>query len=272
MCEIHSLCTYRKAGPQMKEIAAQIKTAQGQMGAFITHPEESGPFPAVIIYMDIWGVREALLDVARLVGTIGYYCIVPDWYYREGGTNMVYGSDTDEVSVLRGRELSHDEKLARGSSLSNAMVVDDTGAVLKFIQAGEPVWSGGIGTIGYCMGGRHVMCAAGSFSNEISASACLHGTDLISDSKDSPHLLAGNFRGELYCGFGQKDPYTPPTLVDELNQLLRPLPVRYSYNVHKGADHGYALPDWPDYLRKAVGRYWEAIFAMFYWCIPPYHH
>ena len=63
----------------MLEQFIDIKTAEGVMEVFVTHPEENGLFPAVIIYMDIWGVREELYDIARRVGTVGYYCFFPDF-------------------------------------------------------------------------------------------------------------------------------------------------------------------------------------------------
>jgi len=44
------------------------------------------------------------------------------------------------------------------------MVVADSGAILDFLAKGEPVRPGGVGAIGYCMGGRHVLCVAGQFS------------------------------------------------------------------------------------------------------------
>jgi carboxymethylenebutenolidase len=68
----------------MREQFVEIKTAKGVMEAFVTHPEGNGPFPAVLFYMDIWGVREELYDIARRVGIVGYYCMVPDFYYRNG--------------------------------------------------------------------------------------------------------------------------------------------------------------------------------------------
>ena len=68
----------------MREQFVEIPTAEGTMDAFIKRPEDNGPFPAVILYMDIWGVREELYDMARRIGTVGYYCIVPDLYYRSG--------------------------------------------------------------------------------------------------------------------------------------------------------------------------------------------
>jgi carboxymethylenebutenolidase len=85
---------------------------------------------------------------------------------------------------------------------------------------GEPVRRGGIGAIGYCMGDRHVLCVAGHFPEQFTAAASLHGTSLISDLADSPHRLAKQFRGELYCGFAEKDAYEPLPMVRELEQLL----------------------------------------------------
>src|SRR4029453_4753726 len=60
-----------------------VETPWGGMPTLLTPPGRDGPFPAVIVYMDIWGVREELFEIARRVGTVGYYCMVPDLYYRE---------------------------------------------------------------------------------------------------------------------------------------------------------------------------------------------
>jgi carboxymethylenebutenolidase len=150
------------------------------------------------------------------------------------------------------------------------MVVDDTGAMLEFVRRGEPVRPGGVGAIGYCMGGRHVLCVAGHHPEQIRASASLHGTYLMSDAPDSPHHRAGQLRGELYCGFAETDPYAPLSMVKDLGELLRPLPVGYQHAIHPGAVHGYALPTGYIFDARAAARDWELIFAMFHRQIPPY--
>ena len=66
----------------MRERTVAVPTEDGQMETFITHPEEDAPFPAVVLYMDFWGVREELFDIARRVGTVGYYSTGPNFYYR----------------------------------------------------------------------------------------------------------------------------------------------------------------------------------------------
>jgi len=255
----------------MRERFVEIKTAEGVMDAFVTRPEENGPFPPVILYMDIWGVREELYDIARRVGTIGYYCIVPDFYYRNG--KRIYFEFRNEMGRAISIHRLQGEALLQIQSrpkLTNKMVIDDTGAILRFLDGAEDVGRGGVGAIGFCMGGRYVMGAAGSYPERFVASASLHGTTLISDRDDSPHLLAANLRGEFYCGFAEQDSHAPPAMIDELAKLLKPCPVRYRFTVHPGTEHGYSLPDRDIYDKQATARDWEQIFAMFHRQIPPY--
>ena len=255
----------------MKERFVDIATPSGRMETFVTHPERGGPFPAVVIYMDIWGVRDELFEIARRVGTVGYYGMVPDFYYRQGKVRHEFRDAQNRMISLHALDEERKQRvIAPGRRLSNQMVVDDTGAILDFVRRGEPVRPGGVGAIGYCMGGRHVLCVAGHFPEHVRASASLHGTSLISDATDSPHRLVKQFRGELYCGFAETDPYAPLSMVKELQELLGPCPVDYHYAIHKGAQHGYALPNRDIFDPHGAARDWEQIFAMFHRQIPAY--
>src|SRR5256712_2195209 len=217
----------------MEERFVEIATPSGRMETFSTHPEQDGPFPPVIIYMDIWGVRDELLETARRVGTVVYYGMVPDFYYRQGKVRHEFRDAQNRMISLHALDEERKQRvIAPGRRLSNQMVVDDTGAILDFVRRGEPVRPGGVGAIGYCMGGRHVLCVAGHFPECVRASASLHGTSLISDAADSPHRLAKQFRGEVYSGFAEMDPYAPLSMVKELDELLRPCPVDYHYAIH----------------------------------------
>ena len=115
---------------------------------------------------------------------------------RAGSDDPMHNLDPERQAQVR----------APLQKLSDAMVVADSGAILDFLAKNEPVRPGGVGSIGYCMGGRHVMCVAGAYPERFVAGASLHGTQLVSDRYDSPHLLADRFRGQLYCGFAEKDP------------------------------------------------------------------
>ncbi|MCC6531458.1 MAG: dienelactone hydrolase family protein [Burkholderiales bacterium] len=248
----------------MNERLVAIATAAGSMETFVTHPQRSGPFPAVIVYMDFWGVREELFDIARRIATVGYYCMVPDLYYRQGRVRNAFRNQQGQMLSLA--VLSEAQKAAVRepmSKLTDQMTIDDTGAILQFIDRGEPVHPLGMGAIGYCLGGRLVFRVAGSFPERFRAGASMHGTRLVTEGADSAHSIAAKTQGEIYCGFGEKDPWSPPATVAAIEQTLNGAAVRYSWRLHAGAEHGYALPDRDIYDKQAANRDWESIFAMF---------
>jgi len=166
------------------------------------------------------------------------------------------------VSVDRLEPQVRSVMLASLKAVSNAMVIADSGALLDFLAADSGVRAGPMGAIGYCMGGRHVLCAATAFPDRFRAVACLHGTELTADRPDSPHLRLGVLGGELYCGYGEEDAHTPPDVVACMDQMLSTCSVTYRQEVHPGAGHGYALPDRDVYDSRAAARDWEVIHAM----------
>lgn len=256
----------------MKERIAEVTTKAGRMPTFITHPEDGGPFPAIVVFMDVWGVREELYDIARRIGTVGYCVLVPDFYYREGEIRQTYiDADGKRISLAK---LSPEEQAkitAHSAALSDTMLAADVGALIDFLDNGaDPVRKGGIGSVGYCMGGRHVQVAGVSYPDRFVASASLHGTYLISDKPDSSHRKLKDMRGEYYCGFAEFDHYAPPEMIVELGEILKHCQVAYRPVIHPGAVHGYALPDRDIYDKRAAERDWEMMFAMWHRQIPPY--
>ncbi len=248
----------------MNERLVEVATPDGKMATFVTHPEDGGPFAAVVVFMDVWGVREELFEIARRIATVGYCAVVPDLYYRQGKVGHLFRDDRNRMVSLHNLDAETRNKvLAPMHKLSDAMAMSDTGALIEFLRGEERVRDGAMGCIGYCLGGRHVLCAAGHFPETFTASASLHGTYLITDQDDSPHLEAEKFRGELYCGYAENDPFTPPPLIARMEALLAPCAVSYRHQVHAGADHGYALPDRDLYDARAAARDWEIIFAMY---------
>jgi carboxymethylenebutenolidase len=51
------------------------------METFICHSERNGPFPAVFLLMDAHSIREELKDMARRLGTVGYYVLLANLCY-----------------------------------------------------------------------------------------------------------------------------------------------------------------------------------------------
>jgi carboxymethylenebutenolidase len=248
----------------MIEKTVTISTPDGLMEAFVAHPQTNQPFSAVVLYMDIWGVREEIFDLARRIATVGYYCIVPDLYYRSGKVSHAFRNEKNQMVSLESLTDAQKEMVRAPSRLlTDERVVSDTAALLKFLEQ-EPVATGALGSVGYCMGGRHALRVAAAFPERFKANASLHGSSLVTDAVDSPHLAARQAQGELYCGFGEKDRFAAPAVVQALQEALSALAsVKYSFEVHPGAEHGYAMPDRDIFDKNAFNRDWEIIFGMF---------
>jgi len=248
----------------MIESVVDMEGPSGRMDAFVTHPEGGGPFPSVVILMDIWGLREELFDIARRVATVGYHCIVPNFYYREGRVRFEFRDRQGRMKSFDHIPLDVQQRMrAQMARITDEWAMADLKVVLDFLHT-QRVRPGAKGSIGYCLGGRYALQAAAHYPDEFQASASLHGTRLASDAPLSPHTLAAQCRGEIYCGFAEHDDLAPPATRQALEDAFAPCAgVRYSYQLHKGAKHGYALPERDVHDKHAANRDWENIFAMF---------
>ena len=70
--------------------------------------------------------------------------------------------------------------------LSDEMAVADAGALMARLAEEETLRSDVAGSIGYCMGGRHVLRVAAAYPGLFRANASLHPTRLVVDGSESP--------------------------------------------------------------------------------------
>jgi len=244
--------------------AVEIPTPDGTMDGYAAHPDGAGRFALVVLFMDIWGLREELFAIARRVAGHGYYCVVPNLFYREGKIRYERrNADGKMVSYNTLPVALQEEMLGHALALTRQTTRTDTAAILDFCR-GEPVIDGTAGSVGFCLGGNKVFLAAQEFPQRFRATASLHGTRLVTDAADSPHRLVHRMRGEVYCGYGERDRFAAPEIRAALEQAFAACAdVTYRSNLHAGVDHGYALPDRDVYDGSAAETDWREIFAMF---------
>ena len=243
-----------------------VPTKDGRMATFIAHPRANGPHPAIIVYMDIWGVREELFDIARNVASVGYCVMVPDLYYRQGNVRdrNFFNAEGRTVSFEALDDKLREYALGPAVKTPDEMVMADTASLIEFASRDNSAKPGPMGCFGFCLGGRLVLRAAGSFPERIRAAASLHGSELASDKPDSPHRVAAKAKGEIYSGFGERDWFSPPPVIATMVETLSKSPgLTYRHTVHANTPHGYALPDRDVYNKQAAYTDWENIFAMF---------
>ncbi len=230
----------------------------------MVRPADQAAVPLIVVCMDIWGIRQQLFEIAKRIAAQGYCAVVPNFYHRDGVKGFDFRNARGQTLSMEIASKEQQDAVRRhGAALTNSMVDADVGAVLKFFET-EPVSQGLAGSVGFCMGGRHAMYIAGTRPERMRATASLHGTQLVSDKPDSPHRFVDRFRGEIYCGFAEHDPYVPPSVAMTLDGLFQNRPdFKYRSVTHAGARHGYAIPDRDVYDQAAAEKDWAEIFAMF---------
>jgi carboxymethylenebutenolidase len=240
----------------MIERQIAVPTQDGAMNTFITHPERDGPHPVVILYMDAPGVREELRDMARRLGTAGYYVMLPNLYYR---------SLVEELGPFIGEAgVSVREKfMSLMTTLSIPMVMADTDALMAFVDDDPAASKGDVGAVGYCMSGRYAVSAAVRHPARVTAAASIYGVRLIVDEPDSPHRTLIGSSARVYIAWAEIDHYAPIEQLAPLRDALTQGGVNAEVELFAGVEHGFAFPGRPAFNKPAAERHWERLFSVF---------
>ncbi len=238
----------------MQEKDVVINTADGVMPAFVTHPDEGGPFPVIFFYMDAPGIREELRDMARRLGTVGYYVVLPNLYYREGAPV--------DIMVDRSEE-TMERMFGLMRTLSNRKIVSDTEGMLSFVAGESAAKDGAVGVVGYCMSGPFVTSVAAAFPDEIASAASIYGAALVTEHSDSPHLRVGDIKGEIYFACAETDHWAPKETIDQLETALKDAGTNHRIEWYPGTEHGFAFPERDVFHKLAGERHWERLFDLF---------
>ncbi len=210
------------------------RTPAALMNGLLFAPERDGPHPALVMLPEVFGVNEAMRELAQTFVARGYGVLLFDLYWRYApGTALGY----DDPGKRQARALH--EKLDYGTALAD---IRDGVAELRALP-----WSDGrAGVIGYCLGGTLAYrCACDGF---VDAAVAYYGTRIdrylgeVSASA-SPTLLH----------VGERDHFTPPKIRERFATAFDPYP-QFEMHVYSGADHGFANPHQEQYFAEAAKR------------------
>ena len=238
----------------MIERQLDVATKDGKCTTFIVHPDRSGPHPVIVFLMDAPAIREELRDMARRFATSGYYVMLPNLYYRAGVMELG-PMNPDPESPWRKQMF----ELMNGLGIT--MVLDDVEAMLAFADADKAANAKMVGTVGYCMSGRFAICAASRWPDRVKATASIYGVRLVTDSDNSPHLVAKNSPAEFYFACAERDHWAPQEMVDQLKKELKG--ANGEVEQYPGTDHGFAFPQRPAYNKLAAEQHWQRVLSLF---------
>lgn len=239
----------------MTQEQVSIRTDDGECRAFVMKPAGTGPWPAVMVYMDAVAIRPALLDMAARLAAAGYVVLLPDLFYRFGDyapfdTRLVFATGFRTV-------------LGPLMMTTNTLkATSDTRAYIDYLASRSDVRFGKMGVVGFCMGGGMALMVAGSFPGEIAACACFHAGNLFTDLPTSPHRVIPHIKGEVYIAGADNDSTYPAEMAEKVEQELTRHHIRHHCEIYPGKTHGWMLPDFPVYDPDAAETGWQKLFDL----------
>ncbi|NNN30800.1 dienelactone hydrolase family protein [Streptomyces sp. S3(2020)] len=236
-----------------------IPTQDGTADAYLAHPDDGVPHPAVLLYMDAFGLRPHLKGMADRLASAGYTVLVPNVFYRSGRAPLV--ELPDFINPAERPEIIASLRPA-ALSLTPEGAMRDAAVYLDWLAASPLTTDGKAGVTGYCMGAGLALRTAGTHPDRVAAAAGFHGAFLATDAPDSPHLLADRITAELYFGHADQDSTNPADQTARLDKTLTTAGVRHRAEVYPGAHHGFTQADTAMYSAEATDRHWTALLDL----------
>ncbi len=237
----------------MKDIT--IETPDGTADAALVMPASGTPKVGVIVYMDAFGLRPAMVSIAERIAADGYAVLVPDLFYR-GGRFGPYDARSAFADEAKGKAIR-----AAMSANTQAMTQMDTAAFIEAMTSRGV--TGKIGVTGYCMGGARALNAAAAHPGRIVAAASFHGGSLASDAADSPHRDAASIKARVYVGSAGIDKSFPPEQSAKLAEALRAAEVDYIIENYVGMAHGWCVSDHDVFDEQGAERHFNRLGTLF---------
>jgi carboxymethylenebutenolidase len=188
------------------------ETVQGMLYT----PAGKGPFPALVVIHEWWGLNDWVKEQAAKLADEGYVALAVDLYRGKVATTP---------------DLAHE--LARG--LPEDRAKRDLHAAVEFLQSQANVKKDRVGAIGWCMGGGYSLDVA------------LQEPSLAADVINYGHLATDadalkKINAPILGLFGGQDRGIPPDDVHKFEATLKKLGKKVEIKIYDDAGHAFENP------------------------------
>lgn len=184
-----------------------------EVRAYVAKPEGGGIFPAIIMIHEFWGLKQEIVDKAKLLSEQGYVVVAPDTYRNQ---------KTDWIP----------RAIFLSATTPPERVNQDLDAVFSWLSQQPEVDARHIAVMGFCYGGT----AALNYSlhnNRIASTGIFYG-QLVTD----PETL-GRLPGPVLGIFGSNDNLIPLEEVRAFEVGLKQAGIPHEIKVYEGQGHAF---------------------------------
>jgi len=229
----------------MADFWERISVDGNEIPLFVSIPDGSGPFPAVVVIQHQGGVDDFVQDMTRRIAQAGYVGVAPDLYHRDGPD-------------------CQDDGPTRRARLRDVSVIQDVNATVNFLKAHDAIDGERLGIVGFCMGGRvaYLMAAA---NPSFKAAAAYYGGNIMVPWGDGPAPF--DRTAEIHCPliglFGEADANPSPDDMRKLDAELTKHGKVHKFHSYPGANHAFMNARGERYHAAAAQDSWPKTLAFF---------
>lgn len=213
----------------------QIPSGAEKIGGYLVKPTGKGPFPAMILVHEWWGLNDQIKGIADRMAADGYVALAVDLYRGRVAT------DADQAHMYM-------------AGLSDDQAVGDLQSAFAYLQNQPDVKKDRIGSIGWCMGGGFSLQLA---LNQPQIAACVmyYGRVVLNPEK----LKA--LKAPVLGIFGEDDQAITPDAVKNFDDLAKTLGKSVQVHEYPGAGHGFFNETGKNYNPEAAKDAWAKTMA-----------
>ena len=224
---------------------ALLNAPDGPMPTYIAAPEGREPKPGVLVIQGMHGANSFEMEVAERLAEQGYVAAVPDLFYRGPAC------------------FSFEELDRRRREFSDARMTADVKTAMAYLQAQPYVRGGGIGILGFCMGGRvsYLMAAT---SPEIRVAADFYGGGVHKgEGGPSPFEQTANIRCPILVFDGEEDQHPSPEEVRKTGAELARHGIVHEVHIYPGVGHAFMSAQGARRRQEVIDDAWSRLTGWF---------
>ena len=203
---------------------------------FLARPSGDGPFPAVIVVQEWWGVNDNIKDIVRRFANEGFVAFAPDLYH---GTETSEPDDAQKLMMQTDMPRASQELVKAAEYLSQQPYV------------------GSIGSTGFCMGGGLALTLA-TDTPLIKASAPFYGVN------PQPIEKLQNLQGPVLAIYAEHDDFASAPVREALQSAMAKFGKQLEVQVYPGTEHAFFNDTRREVYREgAANDAWSRVLTLF---------
>jgi carboxymethylenebutenolidase len=222
-----------------------VKVDGADMRLYVSVPDGTGPFPAVVVIQHQGGVDAFMEEMTQRIASAGYLGVAPDLYHRDAPD-------------------CRDDAPTRRARLRDVTVIKDVNATVDFLTGHRLVESDRLGIIGFCMGGR-VAYLMPAVNASFKAAVDYYGGNIMVPWGEGPAPFERT--ADIHCPllglFGEEDANPSPADMRKLDAELTRHGKVHEFHSYAGANHAFMNRHGARYHAEADRDSWPKALAFF---------